>query len=137
MLTVLIYRIEIYLMLSSMDLWRIWENLWKQLPTWELSLPGDRCLGKKYHSFLREAFSSLFLLPTFYCQLENFRCPGTVAWGKNIPPFSGKPSLPVLTATFRDPHSPFELNNNTFKSFLSLYRQKFLQSLLFKKNVFI
>ena len=71
------------------------------------------------------------------CQPENFSCPGTVAWDTKTTPFSGKPSLLVLTATFRDPHSLFELNNNTFKSFLSLYRQKFLQSLLFKKNVFI
>ena len=98
LLTLLIYRIEIYLMLSSWIWWLIWENLWKQLPTFFANLrtlvARGPLLGIQRSLLSPGSHLFLVLIANLLCQPENFSCPGTVAWDTKIPPLSGKPSLP-------------------------------------------
>ena len=117
-LTILIYRIKInQLVLSSMDLWRIWEDLWNYcqlLPTIAhycqlLPTSANYCqLKPTIANYSLLFFNYCLLLPTFYCQLETSNWPDQ-SLGNVYPLFAWEIDHNSSQSSFRD-HSLSHLN---------------------------
>ena len=115
LLTILIYRIKIYLLrvLSSMDLWRIWDDLWNYcqlLPT-----IANYCLLllviTNYCRLMTTIADYCRLLPTIANILfptRKLKFTGTIVWEIYTPCLPGKLTAVVLNAHFEIP--PFQLN---------------------------